>query len=129
MEAKTIQKYQKYTTPELRVKAGKKFRKWIRERDKGETCISCGTPYPSDAGHFYPAGHYPELEFNPDNCHLQCRSCNYYQSANLHKYRKNLILKIGNERVEKLDEIVARFKHTGYKHDRFNLISIIEQYK
>lgn len=124
-----IKKYNKYTIPGLRKLAGEKFRAWIRKRDEGQRCISCGAPHPSDAGHYYSAGHYPVLEFHEDNVHRQCRQCNFFKGSNAIEYRKNLVKKIGIERVEKLDFIVAQTKHDGYKHDRFRLIEIIETYK
>jgi hypothetical protein len=129
IDAKTIKKYESYTTAELRKKAASKFRKWVRERDKGEPCISCGSWNTSDASHLYSAGHYPELEMEPDNCHLACRRCNFFLSGNLQEYRKRLIIKIGIERVERLDRIADQHKRTGYKHDRISLIEKLEQYK
>ncbi len=122
IEASKIQKFNRYTTPQLRLKANKKFRDMVRKRDQGKPCISCGSWNASDAGHYYSAGHYPELEMHPDNCHLQCRKCNTHLHGNLIEYRKGLIQRIGNTRVEELDRIVAQFKKTGYKHDRLNLI-------
>lgn len=125
MTADQINRYRKVTTPRLRIKAAARFRAMIRKRDEGNCCISCGSPHPNQAGHYYSAGHYPELEFNPDNVHLQCTRCNMYLSGNLIEYRKGLIRKIGGDRVEQLDTIVAIYKHTGYKHDRLNLIEIL----
>lgn len=124
-----IKKYSKYSIPQLRMKAGKKFRAFIRKRDEGQPCISCGSCNTSDASHFYSAGHYPNLEFNEDNCHAACRKCNFFLSGNLNEYRKRLIEKIGLQRVERLDFLAASYKRTGYKQDRFFLISIIENYK
>lgn len=129
MNAKTIQKYSKYSTQELRGKAGTKFRKWIRKRDQGKACICCGSWNTSDAGHFYSAGKNPELEFNEHNVNLCCRKCNYFESGNLLEYRKHLIRKIGEEAVIKLDEIVDYWKRHQWKHERFFLIEIIEKYR
>jgi hypothetical protein len=124
-----IQKYSKYSTPQLRIKAGNAFRKFIRERDKGEKCISCDSYNTSDASHFYSAGKYPALEFDPDNCHLACRKCNYFLSGNLLEYRKRLIERIGQEKVARLDYLAAQYKRIGYKHDRLKLIEVILKYK
>ena len=129
MEAKTIQKYSKYSTPKLRLMASKRFRAWIRRRDEGKPCISCGSFNTSDASHYYSAGHYPELEHEPDNCHLACKKCNMFLSGNLIEYRKGLLKRIGLERLQRLDETTAYFKVHGYKHDRLNLIQKIEQFK
>lgn len=129
LTSQTIQKYNKYKTTQLRKKAGEIFRKWIRERDKGNRCISCNNPSPNQAGHYYSAGHYPVLEFNEDNVHLQCLQCNYFKGSNALEYRKKLITKIGEQRVNELDLIVSKSKQEVYKHDRFRLIEIIETYK
>lgn len=128
MEAKLIQKYSKYSTPQLRLKAAKKFRTWIRKRDEGQSCISCDSQA-NQAGHYYSAGHYPALEFNPDNVHLQCTRCNMFLSGNLIEYRKRLLSRIGEERIEKLNELADYYKLHGYKHDRMNFIEILQIYK
>lgn len=129
ISAKVIQKYSKYSTPKLRQKAGNAFRKFIRERDKGEKCISCDSYNTSDASHYFSAGKFPALEFNEDNCHLACRKCNYFLSGNLLEYRKELIKKIGEERVFKLESTAAICKRVPYKHDRIRLIEILLKYK
>ena len=128
MTANEIQKYNKYTIPQLLKKATKVFNAFIRKRDEDQGCISCGSYGNLQAGHYYSAGHYPILAFNENNCNFQCVRCNMYLSGNLLEYRKNLIKKIGIAEVEKLDQIVARVKRTGYKHDRFKLIEIILKY-
>lgn len=81
------------------------FNAWVRARDSGQPCISCGRFHQGQnhAGHYRPAGSNPELRFEPDNCHLQCAPCNSHLSGNLSKYRPSLIAKIGLERVEWLE--------------------------
>lgn len=81
------------------------FNAWVRARDAGQPCISCGRYHQgqSHAGHYRPAGSNPELRFEPDNCHLQCAPCNSHLSGNLTAYRPALIAKIGLERVEWLE--------------------------
>lgn len=129
MTPEVIKKYSKYSVPALRKKAGEKFRAWIRKRDEGQPCISCGSFNTSDASHLYSAGNYPCLEFEEDNVWLSCKKCNCFLSGNLLEYRKRLLKKIGTDRVERLDMIADYYKKHGYKHDRFRLIEIIEQYK
>ena len=126
MEAKTIQKYSKLSTAKLKAKAVKIFNAWIRNRDKGNRCISCGSGIPEHAGHFYSAGHHNGLRFDSDNCHLQCVRCNYFLSGNLLNYRRGLIQKIGLERLTNLD-MKAKMKG-AVKDDRFLLIDIILKY-
>lgn len=81
------------------------FNAWVRARDYGQPCISCGRNHQGQhhAGHYRPAGSNPELRFEPDNCHLQCAPCNSHLSGNLTAYRPALIAKIGLERVEWLE--------------------------
>lgn len=81
------------------------FNAWVRARDDGNPCISCGRFHQGQnhAGHYRPAGSNPELRFEPDNCHLQCAPCNSHLSGNLSKYRPALIAKIGLDRVEWLE--------------------------
>ena len=121
--------YDKYTIPQLRALAGRKFRAWIRKRDQEKPCISCGRYTTLEAGHYYSAGHYPSLEFNEDNVHGQCDRCNRHLHGNSIEYRKGLIERIGGVRVEMLDTIAGVYKRTGYKHDRIRLIEIIQKYK
>lgn len=126
MEAEIIQKFSKITTPRLKLKAQAMFNKWIRERDKGQQCISCDSYNTSDASHYYSAGKHNNLRFNEDNVSSSCRRCNYYMSGNLIPYRERLIKKIGIERVEKLDEL-SKVKIT--KNDRYQYIEILIKYK
>lgn len=81
------------------------FNAYIRERDHDKPCISCGRFHTGQihAGHYLSVGSHPELRFNEDNVHAQCRPCNEFLSGNIVKYRPNLIDKIGIERVEALE--------------------------
>jgi len=128
MEAKVILKYKKYTLSQLKEKATTKFNQFIRERDYGNCCISCGQPTELQAGHFYSGGNYPALKFFETNVHGQCMKCNYYLSGNLLEYRKNLANKIGVDALNALDEVAAQCKRVSFKWDRFRLIEIIEKY-
>lgn len=138
MTAKTIQKYQKKTIAQLLKMATTHFNKFIRLRDSDENgfgrCISSGQSLrvPSmnaHAGHYYNKANWPSLRFNEDNVHLQGKSDNYFNGANLLEYRKNLIYKIGIERVEELERLADQSKRQTFKWDRFTLIEIIEKYK
>lgn len=83
----------------------KVFNAFIRERDKGQPCISCGTTakVQIDAGHYRAVGSHPELRFEEKNTNSQCRKCNGYWGGNLIEYRKGLIKKYGLEVVEWLE--------------------------
>ncbi|MCK9220255.1 MAG: recombination protein NinG [Bacteroidales bacterium] len=139
MTVKEIQKYSKYSVPELLKIAVRKFNSFIRKRDcDGEffTCISCqrtlrivnyarGGNY--HAGHYYPSTE-SLLRFNEINVNGQCGQCNTHKHGNQIEYRKGLIKKYGIEEVERLDLLDAQYKR-GFKWDRFTLIEIIEKYK
>jgi len=97
----------------LRVsEAQKAFNGYVRGRDKGLACISCGN-MPNfnayvggsgiQAGHYLSVGANPELRFEPLNCHVQCVNCNMHNSGNIAGYRIGLVKKIGVEKVEWLE--------------------------
>ncbi len=113
--------------PKLQKKAQNVFNAWVRNRDKGKPCISCGSFNTAHASHFYAAGSYTGLRFNELNCHASCVSCNTFRHGNIHEYRKRLVERIGEENLQKLDLSASlnRFK----KYSRFDLELIIEMYK
>ena len=80
------------------------FNAWIRSRDAGKGCISCGTHNgKANAGHYLSTGARPELRFNEANVALQCERCNTYLHGNLIAYRINLIERIGSGVVDWLE--------------------------
>lgn len=81
------------------------FNKYIRLRDHGEPCISCQRHHQGQyhAGHYRTVGSSPELRFEELNVMKQCQPCNNHLSGNLVEYRKNLIKKIGLDKVEWLE--------------------------
>ncbi len=94
------------------------FNRYIRNRDRGKPCISCGerlgeTPNTWDCGHYRSVGAAPELRFEEANAHRQCKSCNggHFRKTNFvvteerketirAMYRVNLIRRIGLPKVE-----------------------------
>lgn len=127
LRAEQIQKYRARSTTSIKNQAIRTFNAWIRKRDAGKPCISCGRYVTLQAGHFYSAGNFNHMRFNEDNCHGQCLQDNYYKQQSDTLYRKNLIEKIGAERVAKLD-FLASIK-TPQKDNRFFYIEVIEKYK
>jgi len=79
--------------------------RFIRLRDRLEPCISCGRQHQGQwhAGHYRSTKAAPELRFEELNIWKQCQPCNTHLSGNIVEYRKNLVAKIGVERVEWLE--------------------------
>jgi hypothetical protein len=99
------------TIPELRAEAQVEFNKFIRTRDEGRPCISCGKPQGDlsglhagrDAGHYRSTGAASHLRFDERNCHAQCVHCNQHLAGNVVAYRIGLVARIGLDAVEALE--------------------------
>ena len=81
------------------------FNKFIRERDIGKPCISCGRHHAGQyhAGHYRTTAAQPALRFNELNCHKQCAPCNNHKSGNITEYRIELVKRVGESIVEWLE--------------------------
>ena len=89
------------------------FNRYIRIRDEGKDCVSCGNPLIGksnyltgsaiDASHYRSRGAASHLKFNVFNVHSSCTRCNRQLSGNAVEYRIRLIERIGHERVERLE--------------------------
>lgn len=81
------------------------FNQYVRLRDEHLPCISCGRFHIGQmhSGHYLTVGAHPELRFNEDNVNKQCAPCNNHLSGNIVNYRRNLINKIGLDKVEWLE--------------------------
>lgn len=89
------------------------FNRYIRIRDEGKECVSCGshlmgksnylTGSAIDASHYRSRGAASHLKFNVFNVHSACTRCNRQLSGNAVEYRIRLIDRIGLERVERLE--------------------------
>ena len=112
--------------------------KYIRLRDRNKPCVSCGSnPSDSnlmtgsrfDAGHYRSRGSAGHLRFNLLNIHKQCVKCNRFNSGNAVDYRIELINRIGQDNVDKLEsdnktrkftvEYLERVKRVFNKRARF----------
>ena len=81
------------------------FNRFIRMRDTGKPCISCGRHHQGQihAGHYLSVGAHPELRFDGINVHAQCAPCNNHLSGNIVEYRKGLIARYGQHVVDYLE--------------------------
>lgn len=80
------------------------FNTYIRTRDKGKPCISCGTTIngTAHASHFLSVGSHPSLRFNEDNVHSSCEHCNLHLHGNQFEYSQRLPSRIGQTRFDEL---------------------------
>ena len=89
------------------------FNRYIRIRDEGKPCASCGNPLIGksnyltgsaiDASHYRSRGAASHLKFNVFNVHSACTRCNRQLSGNAVEFRMRLIDRIGLQRVERLE--------------------------
>ena len=104
---------------------------YIRTRDEGKSCISCGAPYKTDheAGHFYKSETTSGLRYDEDNIHGQCIQCNRFKEGEESKYRIGLINRYGQEFVNKLDEKATKYKQSEFHWERDFLLEKRKYYQ
>lgn len=100
------------------------FNAYIRARDNGKPCISCGSyTGKQNAGHYRSVGSCPELRYEESQVYLQCEKCNSYLSGNLINYRINLLKLVGKDKLEWIEG-----KHEPKKYTISDLIEIKKLY-
>ncbi len=119
------------TKPELTRLAQTAFNAFIRARDAGKPCISCGNPLPADTlggafdcGHYRSVGSAPHMRFVEENAHGQCKHCNRHLAGNHVAYRQGLVYRIGLAAVERIEADCA-----PRKLSRDDLIQIAKHYR
>lgn len=119
------------TKPQLVKKAQTAFNAYIRARDAGKPCISCGTPLAAeqvggafDCGHYRSVGSAPHMRFVEDNAHGQCKHCNRHLAGNHVEYRKRLAERIGLKALERIES-----DNTLRKYTREGLIELAKHYR
>lgn len=90
------------------------FNAWVRERDIGLPCVSCGRHHNGQwhAGHYRTVGGNPELRFEPLNVWRQCAPCNNHKSGDIVNYRLELVKRIGADKVDWLEGPHEPRRHT-----------------
>ena len=113
--------------PKLLEQTQKVFNAYVRKRDEGLPCISCGSNLANQAGHYFPVKGFSSLRFNEWNVNLQCASCNMYKHGNQAMYRIGLVQRIGEQKVIDLERqaVNNRIK----KWTRPELYELINTYK
>lgn len=97
---------------------------YIRIRDDGKPCISCGQYRKLQAGHFIAVGRSQALRYCETNINGQCQQCNTYLRGNLLYYRAAMVEMHGEEFVRRLESFRDK---ANWRKDE--LIEIIEYYK
>lgn len=118
------------TKPQLTKLAQTAFNSFVRARDAGKPCISCGTPLPAtavggafDCGHYRSVGSAVHMRFVEDNAAGQCKHCNRHLAGNHVAYRAGLIERIGQRSVDLIEADCTLRKYT-----REGLIEIARHY-
>ena len=107
---------------------------YIRERDKGKSCISCGAEWQTrfQAGHRYDVKQHNGIRFDLENIHGQCEQCNTYKEGNYAEYHLRLPNRIGIESYQKLEKrakIALRIPHTYTRHELKEIQKAVKQLK
>ena len=119
----------KKTLPKLKADCQKIFNEYIRLRDSGKPCISCGGDGEMQAGHYYSVRGYDGLRFDEDNVFCECVRCNCFDESHLIGYGSNLINRIGIDRYKALQERAILYKKFGKKWSRSEIEEMIKIYK
>ena len=102
-----LREFKKNDKPVLLQLAQKLVNQYIRLRDKGLPCISCGHDFSKGrqehAGHYIARSKSSLLRFDERNISTQCNICNDHLSGNVSEYRLGLIEKVGIKEVEYLE--------------------------
>lgn len=119
------------TVPTLIAEAQDAFNLYIRLRDGGGSCFTCGDPIRRggvgggfDAGHIRPRSAASHLRFNEDNCHGQCKPCNAPGGILPHVMRARAIERIGLDRYLALEN-----DNRVHKWQRDELRAIRDKYR
>jgi len=103
------------------------FNTFIRKRDQGKPCISCGKNLVGkfDASHYYNANNHWNVRFDEMNVHGACVECNQWKHGNLIEYGIRLEKLIGEDEFTILREKAYQLR----KFTREELKEIIAYYK
>ena len=99
---------------------------YVRARDANLPCVSCGRHHEGQwhAGHYRSTGSRPDLRFDLANIHKQCAPCNSHLSGNLIPYRAELIRRVGQAEVDRLEG-----PPLPTKLERYEIIALRAKYR
>lgn len=97
--------------------------KYIRERDKGKPCVSCGQLWGKDhqAGHWKKAELYSTLKFFENNIHNQCQGCNLMKDGNVQRYADRITMRITEQEKQEIEQMCIDERQSNFKWDRQEL--------
>jgi hypothetical protein len=108
--------------PKLKKEVETVCNRFVRLRDDGKPCISCGQFRLLQAGHFFPVKGYDGLRFDEMNIHGECERCNGFDDAHLIFYEENLRERIGVDEMNQLKDRARKYRMNGYKFTRTELV-------
>ena len=101
--------------------------RYVRERDKGKPCISCGATWHNrfQAGHCFSVKQHNGIRFDLFNINGQCPKCNTFNEGNYDEYRLRLPNRIGVEEFEKLKKRAKIALVVPYSYTKHELREIL----
>jgi hypothetical protein len=134
LEEKAWQKRKKEAKEKLKslseyeAEAKKSFQKWVRLRDEGLPCISCGTMETMrwDGGHLFKAEIFSGVIFDERNVSRQCIKCNTVLNGNEAEYSIRLKERIGEKEFLSLQQKAMLTRNTKYTKEE--LVEIKKRY-
>jgi hypothetical protein len=123
---KTTKRTTKESLPKMLEKTQRVFNSYIRSRDSGLPCISCGKEG-NQAGHYFTVKGFSALRFDEWNVNLQCAGCNLFLHGNQAMYRIGLVDRIGEKAVAELEAKAVGNRVKKWSIDE--LKEIINKYK
>ena len=98
----------------LKIKLDKVFSEYIRARDKGKPCVTCGSrKWPLQCGHWIKRGH-TAVRWDERNAAGQCARCNLYLNGAQDEFAAVIVKRHGDFGLNDL----LRLKHTTVKMSR-----------
>ena len=123
---KITKRVTKQSLPKMLEKTQRVFNSYIRSRDSGIPCISCGREG-NQAGHYFTVKGFSALRFDEWNVNLQCAGYNLFLHGNQAMYRIGLVEKIGLKAVSELEAKAIGDRIKKWSIDELN--EIINKYK
>ena len=123
LEKAKVNKQQGISLESLKKSTTNSVHRYIRKRDEGKPCISCGTPWKSNfqAGHCFKAELFSSLKYHDHNINGQCEQCNLRREGNESGYLLRLPNMITLTCFNELKTLAVEDKKKIHKWDRETL--------